>query len=270
MALSVIGAALRYPDLEGLRDWLFDHDRPVEIQDFVHPDVLDGDTAPLVAAWNTALEGHHGARGLHGPFFGLDLSNPDRDIRAVIQRRLLQGLDLAAALSATHMVVHSPFTYWHSLNFANYTSLRDEMFSAAMDCLAPVLRRAAETGCVLTLENIDDADPALRGDLVKAIGDPHLLVSLDTGHAELAHGRYAAPPVVDYISAAGDLLGHVHLQDADGYADRHWHPFDGRIAWAPCFDAIAALKAQPRLILEVRNNLHRLPETARRLAALGV
>ena len=74
------------------------------------------------------------------------------------------------------------------------------------------------------LENIDDTDPRDRTELVAAIDHPNLMVSLDTGHAELAHGRYGAPPVVDFIAASAQRLGHVHLQDADGYADRHWQP----------------------------------------------
>ncbi|MBN2629521.1 MAG: sugar phosphate isomerase/epimerase, partial [Rhodobacteraceae bacterium] len=99
---------------------------------------------------------------------------------------------------------------------------------------------------------------------------PNLRVSLDTGHAELAHGRYNAPPVVDFIAAAAGHLGHVHLQDADGYADRHWHPGDGRIPWRPVFDALADLQERPRLILEVRRDQLRLPATVARLEAQGL
>ncbi|HCL67112.1 MAG TPA: sugar phosphate isomerase [Rhizobium sp.] len=270
MPLPRLGVALKHADLAVLHDWIFEHDRAIEIQDFVFPDVITGDTAPLVAAYRQALAGHQGLLGIHGPFFGLDLANPDAEIRAVIQRRLIQGLEVAAALEATYMVVHSPFTYWQVLNRANYPALHGQMFDAVTACLVPVLARAAECGCILMLENIDDTNPADRVDLVAAIGHPNLEVSLDTGHAHLAHGRYNAPPVVDFIAAAGARLGHVHLQDADAYADRHWHPGEGTISWGPVFDALAALPVQPRLILEVRGNMHRLPGTVARLEALGL
>jgi sugar phosphate isomerase/epimerase len=43
----------------------------------------------------------------------------------------------------------------------------------------------------------------------------------------------------------------VHLQDADGYADRHWQPGDGTVNWRAVFAALAPLGSNPRLVLEV-------------------
>ena len=268
MTLSTFGAAVKFDSYETLRDWICDSDRPIEIQDFVFPDVIAGDCSELVEKYRTALEPHRGERGIHGPFFGLDLANPDRAIRAIIQERFLKGLEIAESLSATHMVIHSPFTYWHVLNRRNYPDVLPSMFAAAADCLEPVLKRAADIDCTLMLENIDDTDPATRVDLVREIAHPNLRVSIDTGHADLAHGRYTAPPVTDFIDAAAGQLGHVHLQDVDGWADRHWHPGEGRIAWPPLLQALGALVETPRLILEVRRNPERLPATVRWLESL--
>lgn len=270
MDLPRLGVAVKQGELAGLRDWIFDHDRAVEIQDFVFPGVISGDTQPIVDAYRRDLDGHKGERGVHGPFFGLDIGNPDAEIRGVIQKRFLKGLELTEALGATQMVIHSPFTYWHVLNRINYPFVRPLIFESAADCLAPVLERAATIGCTVVLENIDDTDPSARVELARTIGHPALKVSIDTGHAELAHGRYNAPPVVDFIAATDDLLDHVHLQDADGYADRHWHPGEGRIPWKPVFNAIKALSPQPRLILEVRDRLDELPQSVAALEAQGL
>lgn len=270
MPLPLLGAALTLDSFDPLSDWMRDQGRPLEIQDFVAPDVIAGDCSDRIAAWRRALEGHAGPRGLHGPFFGLDLSSADREIRAVVQRRLLRGLEIAEALGGTHMVVHSPFTFWHVLNYANYPGLRGDLFGATADCLAPVLARAAQVGCVVILENIDDTSPADRTELVAAIDHPNLMVSLDTGHAELAHGRYGAPPVVDFVSASGARIGHVHLQDADGHADRHWHPGEGRIPWSPVFAALTEHAPGARLILEVRSRHHLLPQTVARLERMAL
>ncbi|WP_306005574.1 sugar phosphate isomerase/epimerase family protein [Aquicoccus porphyridii] len=270
MTLPLLGVAIRRGDLDVLRDWIFGPGRAIEIQDFVMPEVITGDCGPLIASYRAALDGHAGARGIHGPFFGLDLSNPDPEIRAVIQARLLKGLEIAEALGATHMVVHSPFTYWHLLNRRNYAELHGQMLEAIAACLAPVLARAGDIGCDLMLENIDDTDPGDRNDVVTRIGHPNLRVSIDTGHAQLAHGRYGAPPVVDFIAEAGAHLGHVHVQDADGYADRHWHPGEGCVPWAAVFAALARSPAAPRLILEVRDRLERLPMTVAALEERGL
>lgn len=270
MSLPLLGAAIQRRDLDTLRDWIFEPGRAIEIQDFVLPEVIAGDCQPLIDSYVAALQGHAGPRGIHGPFFGLDLSNPDAEIRAVVQKRLLKGLEIAAALGGTHMVVHSPFTYWHLLNRDNYPKVEGQMLDAMAACLAPVLARAAAIGCTLMLENIDDTDPSARGRAVAAIGHPNLMVSIDTGHATLAHGRYGAPPVVDFIAQAGAALGHVHLQDVDGYADRHWHPGEGTIPWPAVFTALAQSPARPRLILEVRDRLERLPATVAALEAWGL
>lgn len=270
MTPPLLGLALKHADFTPLQDWICGPGRAIEIQDFVLPEVIAGDCADLVARWQALLGAHAGPRGIHGPFFGLDLANPDREIRAIVTARFLRGLGIAEALAATQMVVHSPFAFWHVLNRRNYPRAEATMIEAAADCLAPVLARAADIGCTLVLENIEDTDPASRVDLVRQIGHPNLAVSIDTGHADLAHGNYGAPPVVDFIAAASGHLRHVHLQDVDGHADRHWHPGDGRIAWRSVLTALAALDPAPRLILEVRDDLARLPRTVARFEAEGL
>ena len=66
------------------------------------------------------------------------------------------------------------------------------------------------------------------------------------------------------------FLEHVHLQDADGYADRHWHPGEGTIPWGGVFKALRDIDANPRLIIEVHYNLDKLPETVKRLEDRGL
>lgn len=257
-----IGAAIVLKHFDMLRDWFLEKDRPIEIQDFVGPDVIANDCTDLVAAWKALLDGHEGPRGIHGPFFGLDLSNPDIEIRGIVQKRFIKGIEIAASLGADLMVVHSPFNYWHVLNYANYAHLRPALMEACADCLAPVLDVAQTHGVTLALENIDDTDPADRADLADMINHPCLRLSVDTGHADLAHGNYGAPPVVDALALAGERLAHVHLQDVDGHADRHWHPGDGRLCWRPVMHQLKQSEGSPRLLLEVRDNLPRLSQTA--------
>ena len=160
------------------------------------------------------------------------------------------------------MVMHSPYGHWDTLNRQNYPDGLQMKLDSAMLVLEPVAERAREIGCVLMLENIEDADPNLRHMLCKELGTDVMRLSVDTGHAALAHGQNAAPPVVDFILAAGADLGHVHLQDADGWADRHWHPGEGSLPWGGIFKAIHQGKGSPRLILEVRDRQSDLPKTA--------
>lgn len=268
--LPRLGAALKIDAFRHLEHWMRDHNRALEIQDFVTYTSLHSDREGVLSAYAPLLDGYQGDIGIHGPFLGLDMSNPDPEIRALITKRLIQGLEVAEAVGGTHMVVHSPFTFWHKLNEQNYDWLRGDLFNASMECLEPVLKRAGDIGCVLMLENIDDADPFVRVDLVREIGSEFLKTSIDTGHAQLANGQYKAPPVTDFIAAAGDTLGHVHLQDADGYADRHWHPGEGTLPWPAVFGAIHKTAANPRLLIEPRDREDQLPQTVAALEARGL
>ena len=249
--LPVVGAALSLDMFDALRDVMFEKDRDLELHDFTRPDVLSGDTGPLVDRAKRALEGYKGRHGLHGPFWDLPLATWDPQIRAVVHDRMFKALDICAALGSTHMVIHSPYTAWDHNNIFNYAGARDSLFERFHATMAPVVARAAEIGTMLVLENIDDVDPQFRVDLAAEMGSDHLQTSVDTGHAQYAYGSRGAPPVDYFVKAAGNALQHVHLQDADGYADRHWPLGDGTVRWEAVFQALGQLESQPRLIIEV-------------------
>ena len=265
-----LGVAVDYNSFDILGDWIFEHDRTIEIQDFTNPKTLTGDTGPLIEKYCDLLGGFMGDIGIHGPFIGFDIATSDLEIQGIVTKRLLQGLEVAEALNATHMVIHSPFTQWHTQNSWNFEWMRPQMFEDAINVLAPAVSRAEDIGCTLVLENINDVVPSDRRMLIEAINSPNVKLSVDTGHAHLVHGSNGAPPVDYFLKDAGEMLAHVHLQDADGYADRHWIPGEGSVMWTSVFDTIAELEQQPRLIIEVFKNIHRIPNAVRAFEARGL
>lgn len=54
--------------------------------------------------------GHGGRLRIHGPFWGFTVASKDPEVRALVRRRMDQGLDAAAELGAIQMVIHSPYT----------------------------------------------------------------------------------------------------------------------------------------------------------------
>lgn len=263
MTLPVIGAALGVSELAQFRDWLFDKDRDLEIQSFSRPDLLvSGDWQPLVDETKRQLDGFKGRYGIHGPFWGLNFANPDPDIRALVKRRMLQGMEVCEAIGATHMVIHSPFSTWDHHNLATYPGGLERVTGWVHECLDDIVTRAEETGVTLVMENIEDIDPEARKTLVKTFGSAALKLSIDTGHAHYAHGSTGAQPVDFFVRSAGEMLAHVHLQDACGYADRHWAIGEGTIRWHEVFRALAEIDAAPRLILELRDKAGILPSMA--------
>lgn len=267
--VSKIGAAVTIKNMEAVIEWLCKEDRPIEIQDFTLPNILTDDISGILTTYQERLKSHNGVRGLHGPFFGLDLGNPERVFQKIISERLLKVLEFCEQLNGQYMVIHSPFTDWMKLNRLQYPAVKPNTIICMGDILREPLQRASEIGCTLVLENCDDTDPNMRMEAIQGINHPNLKLSVDTGHAHLAHCNYRAPAVVDFIAAAENKLAHVHLQDVDGYADRHWHPGEGNISWQAVMDELRHSRSNIHLIIEVRKNMHRLPATVKFLEDLA-
>jgi sugar phosphate isomerase/epimerase len=267
--LPVIGAAMPLATYESLRDFMRELPRDVEIQDFFDASLLEGDWRTVAERGRALLDGHEGRIGIHGPFWGFSIASQDPDVRAVVKKRFHQGLDVCEVLGANQMVIHSPFTTWDYNNLDNLPNARAGMAERCHETLDEVLRRAADMGCVLVLENIEDKDPHARVELVKSFGSPAFAVSIDTGHAHYAHGSTGAPPVDYYVHAVGDTLQHVHLQDADGFADRHWSLGEGTVNWHAIFAALGRLTSNPRLIVEIRDK-DKIVASVKHLQALGL
>jgi len=268
--LPRIGAALFIDEIPTYRDWLFDGARDLEIQDFFRVEVLTGDWRPLVDRARGLLDGHAGRLGIHGPFWGFSLGSEDPEVRQVVQRRMAQGLDVCEGLGATQMVVHSPFTTWDHHNMGMFPDAFERAVDRVRDSLGAALARAEDQGVVLVVENIEDVDPGLLRRMVEAIGSPALRLSIDTGHAAYSHGRTGGHPVDYFVRDAGALLHHVHLQDADGHADRHWRIGEGSVPWPEVFRALAAhAPPEARLVLELRDK-GGIPASMEYLERLGL
>ncbi|MDQ2065643.1 TIM barrel protein [Xinfangfangia sp. CPCC 101601] len=254
--LPLLGAAAYLDELAsvpGLRAWI--EGRDLEIRDFTALGALQGEAWRDIAGRVKAeFSTHAGRIGLHGPFLGFAIDQPDPDLRAVVQDRILTALAALEEIAPNgqgHMVLHSPFTTWSGFNTGTEMDDQEGMIARSLALLTPAVRRAEAIGATIVIENCEDRCPHERVTLVRAFNSPALKVSLDTGHAHYAHGSTAAPPVDAYVRAAGDLLAHVHLQDADGIADRHWALGRGNIHWHGVFMALRARKTMPRLILEM-------------------
>jgi sugar phosphate isomerase/epimerase len=257
--LPTIGAAMTVADLAEHRDWLIDGQRDLEIQDFFDPAVIDGDWQGRVAQAKALLDGYEGRLGIHGPFYNLPLDARDPMIRDVVRTRLEQALDVCEALGATNCVIHSPFSNWDYNNLDRFPEWRANKIENVHATLGSAVKRAETLGVTFVLENIEDRNPLDRLELARSFQSKAVAVSIDTGHAHYAAGSLGAPPVDYFVGAAGLDLQHVHLQDADGYADRHWAPGLGTVNWKAVFAALKRTGATPRLVLELMDKNQIIP-----------
>jgi len=266
--LPVIGAQLSVLDLDRHRDWLFEKDRDLELPEFCMADIL-ANPDPFIAMAKQKLDGWRGRLGIHGPFPGFSIDTNDRDVRAVVQARMGAALDVCEALGAVQMVIHSPYDSWDHSNFGTMTKDREKRLATILQVLEPALKRAEDIGVVMVLENIKDIDPAERASVIEAADSPALRLSVDVGHANWSHVVCGAPAPAEFIAAAGNRLAHVHLQDTDGLADRHWVLGEGNIDFGAIFAALGKIDSQPHLIIEI-NEFGRVQEAAAQLVKLGV
>jgi len=244
--------------LAEIRDWLFDDQRDLEINDIAYPKVIDSDWSPLLSRAHQLLDGFEGRLGIHGPCIDLTLKATDPKVRSIVSERLRRGLEFGGELGATHMVVHSPFEFMGASPFLPHSTgfgLAGEI-ELVHATLAEVVPLAQQVGCTLVVENVFDLSPAPLLALVRSFESEHVRMSLDTGHAFIAYRR-GGPPPDQWVREAGDLLGHLHLQDTDGNWDRHWAPGEGEIDWFALFEALGQLDDQPRLVVELRDQSRR-------------
>ena len=252
-SIPTVGAALEIAHLREKIDWLVSDQRDLEIQDPVHPAFLDGDWRSAVKQARTLLADFRGRLGIHGPYKGIWINAEDPLLADAVVQRLSTGLAIAGELGATHMVVHSPFTTFGSPFVTHSSSAgRESELSATRVVLERLLPLAESIGCTLVLENIYDTNPRLWLDLVQTINSPALRLSVDVGHAFLT-SQIGGPPPDQWIREAGEWLAHVHLQDSDGCADRHWRIGQGNLNWYAIFSALSEINVSPRLLLEMRH-----------------
>jgi sugar phosphate isomerase/epimerase len=249
----LIGAALGIKDIETHADWLREEPRDIELQSFHTAEVLSWDWQSLTDDVNKKLDGFSGRLGIHGPFRGFTVASQDPDVRAIVAKRMDQALDVCNAIRATQMVIHSPYTTWDHNNLDQTETARADVIERTHLTLGAAVKRAEDQGVQLVIENIEDINPLDRLHLAHSFDSDALKLSIDTGHAHYAHVTNGAPPVDYFVKSAGNMLHHVHLQDAEGYADRHWAIGEGTIRWASVFRALADLESNPRVVLELRD-----------------
>lgn len=264
-----IGACLAPDEIAAHRDWLFEADRDLELQGFSSHRGLTVELEDRIAAARTALSGFNGRIGMHGPFEGLDMDNKDPEMRPLITARFLTSLEAAERVGARQLVLHSPYGRWFAWNRLNYEGYEQNLLERVHGIMDPVVKAAEDKGITLVIENILDVDPATRRAMVDSFDSDAIALSIDTGHAHLARRMSGAPPVDYFVRDAGDQLRHVHLQDLDGHADRHWAPGEGEIHWPEVFRALSECVSQPHLVLELRRKSD-IPQGFAYLKGLGL
>ena len=98
------------------------------------------------------------------------------------------------------------------------------------------------------IENFKDDTPQLLLALVDSIADKRLRICLDTGHANCN----SAVPAEQWIKVLGKSIGHAHLHNNDGIADRHWPLRKGTLDFGTILDCFATYTPDIDCVLECK------------------
>lgn len=169
----------------------------------------------------------------HGPWRYPPKDDTEAD-RAERYEKMARSLYGCAVLGCPHLVVHPMMPFgvkkdpdperFYEINFEYYSRLAEE---------------AKRLDVTLCLENMPMPYLTLARTreilaFVKAVGNDHFRVCLDTGHAALF-----CSPADDARLLGKEYLAVMHVHDNDGSGDRHDLPYTGVINWA---DYAASLK----------------------------
>ena len=166
---------------------------------------------------------------LHGPFTEIIPAAIDPKAREFALERLEQSYQVAAAVGAEAMIVHSgyiPFMY-----FKEWQAEKSAVFWQKFMADKPVDFR-------LYVENVLEDEPYMIADMMNQIKDPRIGICLDVGHS-LAAG-HGAVPIEKWIEVLGPYICHFHIHNNHGDGDTHSPLGEGILDFHSIFTAADA------------------------------
>jgi sugar phosphate isomerase/epimerase len=214
--------------------------------------------------WETRFTMHKAIRGqfqgpiaIHGPFIGMEFAHIDHLIRDAVHRRLDKTFEVAVELKASRIVLHSGYTVENDLFHLQETWLKGNI-----EFWQREIRRWADVGITIVLENDIDRSPDLMVQLVNEVDSPFLGLCMDIGHQHV----FSKIEPREWVRQMDNRLWHVHLHDNDGTGDHHWSIGRGTIDFESFYAALLEYAPQATLALEVEDRMEVKMGDLRRLA----
>ncbi len=199
-----------------------------------------------------------GTIAIHGPFVGMEYGHIDHLIQAAVQRRLDMTFDVATKLRASRVVLHSGYS-----PIVDLFQLQDSWLKRSVGFWQREIRRWADEGIEIVLENDTDKSPDVLVQVVDAVDNPFLGLCLDIGHVHV----FSELDAVEWLRRMAHRLFHIHLHDNDRSGDRHWAIGRGTINFGPFYAALMAHVPHVTLALEVVDAMEVKMDDLRKLAA---
>jgi sugar phosphate isomerase/epimerase len=188
---------------------------------------------------------------VHAPFLDLNPGALDPLIYRATTRRYRQALQAASQIGARLIVFHPGYDVWR------YGQQQHLWLEQNLRFWPPLLKLAARSGCVMTLENIFEPEPLLLAQLLNTFSSPWLGHCFDVGHWRL----FATVSIEEWFASLRSQLRHLHLHDNFGLKDDHLPLGEGSIDFTSLFAQLTTIptRQRPSATLEAhsRDNLLR-------------
>ncbi|HHW14100.1 MAG TPA: sugar phosphate isomerase/epimerase [Firmicutes bacterium] len=167
---------------------------------------------------------------VHSPAYGLNLASLNPGLRRESEEQVVAAVRLARDLGAENVVVHGGSEHFLHAQMGSETRQRcREVLVASLEKCASEAERA---GVVLCLENLAAPGALPRtldevAETVRRLNHPALRVALDLAHFELCREPVAS------LTAAADIIRHVHLSDNRQEEDSHLPLGEGTVDFTP-------------------------------------
>ena len=152
----------------------------------------------------------------------------DRKVRAVTVERFTHALDIASALGARSLVLHSGYEHW------KFDHKIDKWLEGSLETWPPLIERARLGGTRIAVENIFEWEPGPLATLMGRLGCEHFGVCFDIGHYNL----FTKKPLSCWLDALAPHITQLHLHDNHGDADAHLAMGEGAIRYEELFERL--------------------------------
>ena len=213
-----------------------------EYNDFSDPAVYENphEIQERIAAY-TALDRDRSCDTMHGAFLDVLYVSRDSVIRQRSRALVEQSFEIAGRLGVRGVVFHTGLLAG---------LMKSETY------IGPWLREAEifwrqmakkYSSLDIFMENTFEDSPAVLLRLKESLADySNFRLCLDYGHACLT-----PTAMEDWVEQMAAHTGHMHINDNDRIADRHWVPGDGEIDWRECSRLLETYGLRCPVLLEL-------------------
>jgi sugar phosphate isomerase/epimerase len=174
---------------------------------------------------------------IHAPFMDLSPGAVDTQVREITLKRFTQVFDVTGALTPKVIVFHSGYEKW------KYAHNIDMWLEGSLRTWENFLRRAADIGTKIAIENIFEDEPANLRLLMERIGSELCGICFDTGHCNL----FSRVPLEEWLRQLEPYIIELHLHDNNKTFDDHLAIGDGSFD----FDTLFAILKGKELVYTV-------------------